>query len=42
MIKTLAEGGEIEGLNELNQYINDETFFETDTITQADIDANGL
>ena len=42
MIKTLAEGGEIEGLNELNQYINDETFFETDTITQADIDAYGL
>ena len=42
MIKTLAEGGKIEGLNELNQYINDETFFETDTITQADIDAYGL
>ena len=42
MIKTLAEGGEIEGLNELNQYINDETFFETATITQADIDAYGL
>ena len=42
MIKTLAEGGEIEGLNELNQYINDETFFDNATITQADIDAYGL
>ncbi len=42
MIKTLEAGGEIEGLNELNQIISDEKGFDATTITQEDIDAYGL
>lgn len=42
MIKTLEAGGQIEGLNELNQIISEEKGFDSKTITQADIDAYGL
>ncbi len=42
MIKTLEAGGQIEGLNELNQIISVEKGFDATTITQADIDAYGL
>ena len=42
MIKTLEAGGEIEGLNELNQIISDEKGFDARTITQEDIDTYGL
>ena len=42
LIKILEAGGEIEGLNELNQIINDETFFAADTITAEDVEAYGL
>ena len=42
MIKTLENGGEIEGLNELNQIINEEVGFDATTITEADIEAYGL
>ena len=42
MIKTLEAGGEIEGLNELNQIISEEKGFDATTITQEDIDAYGL
>ena len=42
MIKTLEAGGQIEGLNELNQIISIEKGFDATTITQADIDAYGL
>ena len=42
MIKTLEAGGQIEGLNELKQIINEEKGFDAKTITQEDIDAYGL
>ena len=42
MIKTLEDGGEIEGLNELNQIISDEKGFDATTITQEDTDNYGL
>ena len=42
MIKTLEAGGQIEGLNELNQIISDEKGFDATTITQEDIDTYGL
>ncbi len=42
MIKTLESGGEIEGLNELNQIINEEKGFDATTITQEDVDTYGL
>ena len=42
MIKTLEDGGEIEGLNELNQIISVEKGFDATTITQEDIDTYGL
>ena len=42
MIKTLEAGGEIEGLNELNQIISEEKGFDARTITQEDIDTYGL
>ena len=42
MIKTLEAGGEIEGLNELNQIISVEKGFDARTITQEDIDTFGL
>lgn len=42
MIKTLEAGGEIEGLNELNQIISVEKGFDARTITQEDIDTYGL
>ena len=42
MIKTLEAGGEIEGLNELNQIISVEVGFDARTITQEDIDTYGL
>ena len=42
MIKTLENGGEIEGLNELGQIINVEVGFDATTITEADIEAYGL
>jgi len=41
MIKTLEAGGEIEGLNELNQIINVEVGFDAKTVTQEDIDKYG-
>ena len=41
MIKTLEAGGEIEGLNELNQIINVEVGFDAKTVTQEDIDKFG-
>ena len=42
MIKTLEAGGQIEGLNELNQIISEEKGFDARTITQEDIDTYGL
>ena len=42
MIKTLENGGAIEGLNELGQIINQEVGFDAKTITEADIEAYGL
>ena len=42
MIKTLEAGGQIEGLNELNQIISEEKGFDAKTITQEDIDTYGL
>jgi len=42
MIKTLEEGGEIEGLNDAKQIINEERGFDAKTITQEDIDTYGL
>lgn len=42
MIKTLQAGGEIEGLNELNQIINPEKGFDATTITEEDVDTYGL
>ncbi|MBR4359811.1 MAG: substrate-binding domain-containing protein [Clostridia bacterium] len=42
LIKILEAGGEIEGLNELNQIINDETYFAADTITAEDVERYGL
>ena len=42
MIKTLEAGGQIEGLNALNQIISVEKGFDARTITQADIDTYGL
>lgn len=41
-IKVLENGGEIAGLNELKQYINDERGFDAATITEADIATYGL
>ena len=41
-IKVLENGGEIEGLNELKQYINDERGFDCNEITEEDIAAYGL
>ena len=42
MIKTLEAGGEIEGLNALNQIFNVEVGFDTKTITEDDINKYGL
>ena len=42
MIKTLVGGGEIEGLNDLKQIINDEKGFDARTITEEDIATYGL
>ena len=42
MIKTLEAGGEIEGLNELKQIINEEKGFDARTITEEDIETYGL
>jgi len=42
MIKTLEAGGTIEGLNELNQIINEEKGFDAKTITEDDINTYGL
>ena len=42
MIKTLQSGGEIEGLNELNQIINPEKGFDATTITEEDVNTYGL
>ena len=42
MIKTLEEGGEIEGLNDLKQIINEEKGFDARTITEEDIATYGL
>ena len=42
MIKTLQAGGEIEGLNELKQIINEEKGFDARTITEEDIATYGL
>jgi simple sugar transport system substrate-binding protein len=42
MIKTLEAGGEIEGLNELKQIINEEKGFDARTITEEDIATYGL
>ena len=42
MIKTLEEGGEIEGLNDLKQIINVEVGFDAKTITEEDIEKYGL
>ena len=42
LIKTLEDGGEIEGLNEKNQIISEEKGFDATTITQEDIDNYGL
>ena len=42
MIKTLEAGGEIEGLNELNQIISVEKGFDATTITEEDIATYGL
>ena len=42
MIKTLEEGGEIEGLNEKGQIINEERGFDAKDITEDDINTYGL
>ena len=42
MIQTLEAGGAIEGLDELNRIISEETFFEAGKITEDDIAAYGL
>ncbi|MBQ6399969.1 MAG: substrate-binding domain-containing protein [Clostridia bacterium] len=42
MIKTLEQGGTIEGLNDLKQIINPEKGFDAKTITQEDVDTYGL
>ena len=42
MIKTLEAGGEIEGLNELNQIISEEKGFDAKTITEEDVATYGL
>ena len=42
MIKTLQDGGEIEGLNEYKQIINEEKGFDARTITEEDIETYGL
>ena len=42
MIKTLEEGKEIEGLNDLKQIINVEVGFDAKTITEDDIEKYGL
>ena len=42
MIKTLEAGGELTGLNELNQVINEEVGFDARTITEDDINTYGL
>ena len=42
MIKTLEEGGTIEGLNEKGQIINEERGFDAKTITEDDIATYGL
>ncbi|MBQ8110073.1 MAG: substrate-binding domain-containing protein [Clostridia bacterium] len=42
MIKTLEEGGEIEGLNEKGQIINEERGFDAKEITEEDIETYGL
>ena len=42
MIKKLENGEAIEGLNELNQVINEEVGFDATTITEEDIEAYGL
>ena len=42
MIKTLEAGGEIEGLNDLKQIINEEKGFDARTITEEDIETYGL
>jgi simple sugar transport system substrate-binding protein len=42
MIKTLEEGGEIEGLNEKGQIINEERGFDAREITEEDIATYGL
>ena len=42
MIKTLQAGGEIEGLNDLKQIINEEKGFDARTITEEDIETYGL
>jgi len=42
MIKTVEEGGEIEGLNEKGQIINEERGFDAREITEEDIETYGL
>ena len=42
MIKTLEEGGTIEGLNEKGQIINEERGFDATAITEEDIETYGL
>ena len=42
MIKTLEEGGTIEGLNEKGQIINEERGFDAKEITEDDINTYGL
>ena len=42
MIKTLENGGAIEGLNDMNQIINEEKGFDAKTITEDDINTYGL
>ena len=42
MIKTLQAGGQIEGLNEKNQFINEEKGFDATTITEEDVNTYGL
>ena len=42
MIKTLQAGGQIEGLNTIKQYINEEKGFDARTITREDVETYGL
>ena len=42
MIKTLQSGEAIEGLNDKNQYINEEKGFDATTITEEDVNTYGL